>query len=376
MRYMHSISRKNIVGEAENARRSPERDSSSDPREMLSALYKHYLSATSPEELQKIRKNIADICQSIFASAPDALSASQTLAGIVDEISEIALRDPEKILASFNEKAPDPLETILATAKNLAIAKRTAERLSPHADAIVLSGANAWGPFFAVKGKHFEKTRGEKASDIDLFGIFEDAEAVVEAMSHLDATYGNPQVQQRALYFSEIFREGLADVFSVRMMIDGVEVSFHAYPRKTLEMIVKGLEPTNEKQIGFVRDFRETLPGNVRIFGGYPTLDILSGKTELFLPAIQALPKQKSYICDAPTGRVQPSSVSIGLTLFFLLIAPRPLKTSPYFEQQQTQLLERVHKCIGRQDILHIFREERMTKEVLNEIKHSLSFYE
>lgn len=341
----------------------------------LRLLYTAYIKTSAEAAALQIREKMAKMCLDIYSGYSDAFSAAQAFEGIVNEISEISINDGEKIISRFAEKYPDPLETMLATSRNLLIAKDFSNTLVSSADTVVLSGANAWGSFFAVTDKVFESHRKNKASDIDLFGIFPNNESIFEAGKNIARAYPTPGLLERAAHAHALFAEKSIDVFSTRILHRDVELSFHAYTRSTCKMIAYGNEPRNDRGIGFLRDFRETFPNNVREFGGYPTMDILSGQSEIFTPNIKRLPDNLGYICDAPTGKIEPNDVRIGLTLFFFLIAPAPLQRSAFFEETRQQLLGRVRTAVSGREISRIFRDERMTNRMLEEIKRSLSTY-
>lgn len=86
--------------------------------------YRKYLTSNSEGERKRIHELIAEECVKILELLPDSSSITRVFSGLVDEISEIKTQDSEHAIALLSQKYPDPLEAILATAKNFEIAKK------------------------------------------------------------------------------------------------------------------------------------------------------------------------------------------------------------------------------------------------------------
>lgn len=94
-----------------------------------------------------------------------------------------------------------------------------------------------------------------------MFGIFEDEGHLESAMDKLATLFPDSDIPIRVKNFLQLFSSKKADVLSLRVMRDGRELSFHAYLRKTFEMIISGTEPKNDLGIGFIQDYRSnTIP--------------------------------------------------------------------------------------------------------------------
>lgn len=349
-----------------------------DIEKQLFASYKKYLVTESSEEAGFLREEIARACIALYYQCDDVSDLSHNFRNILGKITEVRLLDPDKYIARLTQHAPDPIEAISATLKNFEIADLIGTSLAGFADGVLLSGANAWGPFFAVRHPAYESMRNTPGSDVDVVAIFDDVDAILQGLKSL-ARQGliSEGEMQRFHHFKKLSSEKRADVFSMRSFYANTEISLHAYPKSTVIALVEGSEQKNEQGIGFLHDFRPSFPNNVRKFGGYPTLDFLSGNTKLFQPTIELVhdvgEKDSSFLCDSPTGKIDQGEISVGLTLFFFLIAPMCIGgQSAFYETTRRTMLERLRKASNQEPIRFLFREERMASMVSRSIKDSL----
>lgn len=287
-----------------------------------------------------------------------------------------------------------PVESIDSTIKNLQVVAEFRDIVSKRAEAILLSGANAWGPFYAVSGGipkslveyGFVQKGFRQFSDIDLLvscNSVEDFQAVIEDLVQAGLLVED-EIYRYSL-FRQLYDDKRVDMFSVRAHYNDVEESIHFVPMHILKDISKMRNPraslVNGRTIGIVKDFRSNVPGNVQKHGGYPTGSLHGRDMVLVQPEIEKvdykdLRRDVGYISDLTVGGpdcIAGNTYYVGVLTFFLLVTPSIVydKTGQLWLITQ-QLRRNVIDIMGKNRPVYIPRQERMQPEVLFNVINSL----
>lgn len=214
------------------------------------------------EELANLTMGIYNQCSSI---AEFEEKMKQILTNPATEEDAIRMGIDEPILGSYlhplsttNESIPSPTESIQATIENFKTISEFTNVGKKSADGLLLSRTNAWGPFYAVKGSipHELQDAGvdqlgySEFSDIDLFVTNHTIEGLQQVVDdYADAGLIEPKEKERIRLFDELYRDGHADIFSVRSHYRGVLESIHFMPWEKLEQMCS-LQRVNPKPYG------------------------------------------------------------------------------------------------------------------------------
>lgn len=293
---------------------------------------------------------------------------------------------------SVSENEVSPIEAIQATARNLAIVREFTSPVENLADGMLLSGTNAWGAFCAVRGdSNFEKGKGEpsRASDIDLLITSQSIDRLGDILQrYISLGLVDESESKRFLVFKDLYTSKKADMFSVRSNYGGVEESLHFIPMDVIDTICN-LEPVADSSksgfdLDFLNDFRTTIPGNVRKYGGYPTGDLKGLRVESFVPIPQEIKypgtnEVAGYITQNPVGGPKvvdgQQTYFMGVIPFFLTISPKLLiDKDNLLSRRITMLRSNIRTIMNDQEIQYIPRQERMprrTRELVLQSFHN-----
>ncbi len=355
-------------------------------------LYQKYQEHRQPsslayEERLKIRTQLAILCMSLYEESETLESFEEKIHHYIDEISEKDIRDTESFLTQISRPhEPDLLEAIWATLKNLKISTEIKNIIENDASGMLISGTNAWGPFFAVKGLPIIKqgSTGEKrdASDIDIMITVSDIQAlrvVIESLSRFGIISQN-ELSRLAL-FEKLHSEKKVDMFSLRSYYQNVEQSMHFLFTETVQSLGDGSGKLRKNGIEYLRDFRPNIPRNINLYGGYPIVNVHDGSEQLFSARIQEVFDEnhviQGYTSETPAGGSNESGTYISLLHFFLQVAPVLLfDKNNILQEASKNLAESLKSKLEPGGIPFIIREDRMMKEIIPAIKNFLLSYE
>lgn len=277
-------------------------------------------------------------------------------------------------------------ESLRATVRNFQAASILNQEISPFTQGTLLSGSNAWGPFFAVRGdtqgrlelEGFIKDNDKKEpSDIDLL-IATDSPREITSIVHqlIQKDYIPSEESNRAKAFEKLYGEE-ADMLSLRTLIGNVQASLHFIPTPILLNIVN--TPYGHGKINVLRDLRSNIPGNVKRAGGYPLRDIKGLKEIMFHPKMKELKDPKTqtslgYLTDNPTGGFlqvkNEQTYYMGVIPFFLLIAPAILHDpdNSLIKMHET-LRDRIKLIMDQRPASNFPRKEEMPEYVIKRLQ-------
>lgn len=326
----------------------------------------------------------------LIADHPEAISAAEK-ANYSDSvlhgyISPVSLR---------RDDIPSPVESILATAKNLGIVNVFAAQ-SSSAEGVLLSGTNAWGAFYAVKGGAPEQLLKQgtpqvpynRFSDIDMLMYAPAVSDLGELVaSHISAGLLDSRESKRFEAFEDMYEEGEADIFSVRAHFRDVEESIHYVLEDTLGQIrdqtpMRNRSVDGQPDIRYVRDYRPNIPGNVRKYGGYPLYDLKRMRDLVFSPTIRKI----SDITGEPLGYLSENTVGgpadvegvatyyLGVLAFFLSVIPQVvMDREDKLSNSVAAFQERISLTMDGSPPVYVPRQERMPSYSIKEIRSTLS---
>ncbi|MDP2946689.1 MAG: hypothetical protein Q8N88_01105, partial [Nanoarchaeota archaeon] len=292
---------------------------------------------------------------------------------------------------SLNKRnLPSPIESIYSTYENLKIVARFLDIGKKHSNAILLAGANSWGIFHAVEGKipsrlvelGLEQKKFEAMSDIDFLITCQDFDQLgIVLEDYIQEGLIDIRERVRLNLFKELLDSGQAEVFSVRAHYGGTEESIHFVFNKTISKVIENSQERDEEGVGFVRNFRPNIPGNLKKHGAYPTGDILGITKRMFDPQLKEVygedgKEVMGYLSRMTVGGFvklnDQDSYFLGLLSCYLLTEPIIL-----FDRDRTlhndivALRARIKVILGDKLPRFIPREERMASTVLQRIKES-----
>ncbi len=235
---------------------------------------------------------------------------------------------------------PSPVEAIYSTYKNLGIVAEFLKVSERHADGVLLSGANAWGAFHAVKGQvpsqlielGVEQRNRDQISDIDFLITAADLQNLEQVVKdYVEEGLICPAEVEQFAVFKNLLGTGQTEVFSVRSHYKDIEQSLHFMLKGVLAKIGAGEEEKNKDGIGFVKTLRPNIPDSLKKFGHYPISSLSGSHNNAFDPELESLPNMpgelpENYIARMPTGglvEINDQKASfIGLLYFYFLITP------------------------------------------------------
>lgn len=288
---------------------------------------------------------------------------------------------------STREALPTPIESIIVTAENYAIATEFAKAGQTTLTGLVMSGANAWGAFYAPRGKH--PTLGESKpgdrSDIDLLAVAADIDTIGATLENYIAA-GLIEETERIRFkkFKEMHRQGEVDIYSIRANYKGAEESIHFLTHDVMDAItsVQSIRVRKEDshKTNYLRDFRPNLPNNPSKNGGGYTIDDLKGlRIAVFKPQPTLLEDGLGCISESPLGTIhtirKEQTYSLGLMDYFLAVLPKILVDTT--DQHVASWVKRLQTIIAHvqeeKEVVNVPRQLRMPKGALRDIQSTLS---
>ncbi|KKU90928.1 MAG: hypothetical protein UY23_C0005G0024 [Candidatus Jorgensenbacteria bacterium GW2011_GWA1_48_11] len=282
----------------------------------------------------------------------------------------------ETAIKNQGKKTNDSLsEAILATAKNLEIVEKFTEAASIFTESMLMTGSNAWGPFYAVKGK----------SDIDLLitGDLNQLNQVVD--NYVSERLIEPHEKQRFAVYRKLYEEKKVDQFSLISNYKNTAVSLDFLPIELVKDMAD-LNPLITRSykddlglinVRIVREFRPNMPRAE----GY-TIDNLRGsKNAIFHSNFEKIKYKQNIIgylsetlVDGQAIYNKKPTYFLGVMSFFLGVNPVVLfdKNRKLTEAIKT-LHSNVKKVMQKKKPVYITRQERMPKYSLEQAKKSFS---
>jgi hypothetical protein len=254
------------------------------------------------------------------------------------------------------------------TARNLKIIDEFVSHASPSADGILLSGSNAWGANYAVTA----------TSDIDLLvtGTMEQLRAVVEAL----VSKGIIDVKERERFevFRNLYLQKRAEQFSTISTGREVKLSLDLLP---IEVVVDicAIHPMTTRQVEglsvrTVKEFRINKPND----DGYSVDDLKGLKKLTYHPHFEEVKNVDNnvigYLADTLVDAQTESTYALGVMSFFFAVHPVILFDKGGKLQNAIKTLQAgIARRLGAQVPSYITRQERMSEEILKEVKRTLS---
>ncbi|GEM_PF-1724083 len=255
------------------------------------------------------------------------------------------------------------------TKRNKEVIQRFIDSVRDRADGVLLSGSNAWGADYAVTEK----------SDIDLLVLAKDIQGMKKI---IDCYISNkllvPREQERFEAFSALYEEGRVEQFSVIADYKGVPVSIDFFTTKTLQWISfltsKNTVLLNGVRVRVVSELRTNPP---KAFG-YSLDDLQSSKKLTYHPVFEEIKSQKGNVCgylaQTAVDASDEHTYYLGVMSFFLCVSPVVLLDKNGELQRAIRDLRTNISILLKGEVpRHVTREERMSEQVLEEVKNALS---
>lgn len=354
-----------------------------------------HISANNPQRQNssavRLRTQLADLAIDSYRQSRDYNNLGSNIDLLLEDTQHAnptnGEEDKSQDSTSQNHKwFPSPADSIITTAQNLEVASHFVDRVSRHKVGMLLSGAHAWGPFFAVhRGASSQSSESFsiKPSDIDFLVTYQtdrDLRDLIEDFA--DNELIPPLELERYQAFKKLKSTGEADLFSVRSYFGGVEESVHFMSSDLVERVctLQPLRIDSETGIEYANDLRPNIPGNVTNHGGYPTGD-LKGKTQpIFVPKLEQVLLDEytpNYISQTTVGGLtsidHEASYFIGVLSFYLLIAPTILVDNQVgLYEMLTTYRKNIARLMNGKSPAYIPRQEKMPTATLERIKDSL----
>ncbi len=295
-------------------------------------------------------------------------------------------------LSTLRSDVSNPIEAAVTTVHNLDLLEEFTVPLHNYAKGMLLSGANAYGAFYAVRGGvpssltrlGVPQLSHSERSDIDILVSTADIHAIGQCIeAYIMSGVISVNERKRYLKFLKLFEKGEADIFSLRSYYEDVEQSVHFMTKETVSSICN-LQPIRNHiakdglNYSIVRDFRPNIPGNVRKYGAYPINDLLGLKQEHFSPSIQRIGSTDSgypddYLCENTVGG--PAVIGhqrtyyMGVFSFFLSVGPVVLiDRDGEFSADISKLQNNISLTLDGKKPTNIPRQEHMTRASLSKI--------
>lgn len=300
-------------------------------------------------------------------------------------------------LSLLHDDIPSPVESICATARNLEIVRDFVRPVEGIATGMLMSGANAWGAFYAVKGGVPDVLKDEgvpqlpygEISDIDLIVSADSiAELSLCVDSYVAAGLVEPRERERFAAYRKLYDRGEADVFSLRSYYREVEESIHFLPTEVVERICsmtggRAHVDSNGLRYDIIRDFRPNIPGNVRRYGSYPLADVRGLRTTDFYPDLTEMQSHDGsilgYLSESAIGG--PAEVDgentyyMGVFSSFFAVDPVLLiDRGGWLSQMSAMLHNNISKILNGAEVRFIPRQGRMAVHSLARIRHMLQY--
>ncbi len=329
------------------------------------------------ESLRIERENLGITLLNIYRASPSLDWFTEYLKGVMQEAEEAK---------EFVPYPSDIGEGLKATINNLRVASRITKVASSNSEGILMSGSNAWGTFFAVRGNMQGKlnlwqeenvSKREGPSDIDLMIVYSKAEGLKAVVQDLVADGLASKKEIKRFDVFEKMREGQADIFSARMNVNEVEVSLHFVPSAIVERMSN--PAYSQRIISYIRDFRPNTSGNVRREGSYKMYDLKGAKTFDFHPRLEEVKDPVTqatlgYISDSPLGGFvkvgKKQTYYMGILPFFLLVAPTILHDpNGSLGDAHVRLRDQIRHVMNGQPAINIPRQEDMPDFILSKLR-------
>jgi hypothetical protein len=300
-------------------------------------------------------------------------------------------------LSQLRDDIPSPIEAIYATANNLAIVDKFKTSVEEAADGMLLTGAHAWGGFYAVRGGVPEILRYEgvpqlpygEISDIDLLVTADTVETLGQCVEKfISDGLVEPNERDRFMIFTQLHAQGEADIFSLRSHYDHVEQSIHFVTKEVITQICS-MTPARihtaraDFQYGIIRDFRPNIPGNIKKHGSYPLGDLKGLQKVSFSPRIREITSEDGIILGylsettvgGPATVAREATYYIGVLAFFMAIDPVILfdKTGE-LKSSCSALQQGIAAILQGAKPRFIPRQERMSEHALDRIQRMLQY--
>lgn len=344
------------------------------------------------------KERLAEVVISIYSQSHSLLEFEQTLKETLAQSGNVAIEEIDSyILGSYmyppSLKKTDthsPIESIWATLENLKIVSELEEVGRDTVHGMILSGSMSREPFSGVRGKTppalvalgAQERDFHSFSDIDMLMSFENFSAIKKGISDfVKAGILKEDENKRVELFEHFYKEGKADILSIRAHYKGVEESFHVLLNKTVESIAQAREKYHYNGIGYVRDFRPNIPRSLEKKGYYLAFDLIGGEEVRFPIHLEEVKdpndnRVAGYITHIPTGGVlhngNEDRYLIGILSYFLLVAPVVLVDKDSFISSNIESLQKKVRSTlnGRMPLLLPY-QQRMSKTTLERLKAS-----
>lgn len=333
------------------------------------------------EELCQARENLASNLIQMYLESDSLNAFSRELSYLLST---------SESLSEINDMPSNTRETLRATVRNLQTASWIADEAEQYVSGVLLSGSNAWGPFYAVRGNIQGRLplgedlnpKKKEPSDLDIlinFNNLEDLQDLINGFNKKGLLSDNEK--SRFLAFQRLYPDSL-DMLSSRTTYNDTQISLHFVPPKLLSRMAnpkRGIKKSG-KELDFALDFRPNTPWNTEKGKGYPIYGIKGGKPVYFRPEIQSLEiegKKLGYISKTPLGGFLPEkrqpTYFIGILSFFLLVSPAILvdKEEKLIEAHR-QLLDNIRMSMNGTPANYIVREDEMNNNFRKAFKEYL----
>lgn len=323
-----------------------------------------------------------------------------TMLNLVDHIEENRgessphITEYSRPLSLKDLDIPSPVESIVATLENLAIIDEFKNIAQTHADGMLFSGSNAWGPFYGVRGEPKgrqnlgQQQQNVYPSDVDLLITAESIDKLSLTLRDLVSSgLLRPSEIKRFDMFMKLYAENKVDTFwTTGNYKKSQEIHFITLDiiRKiaSMQRINQSLE--DEDKTDFVRVLRPNIPKSLEKFGGYSTVDIKGLKDIFFVPqttpvtlddgVTEAFVSQMTIGGPARIG--DKKTYYVGVIPFFLLISPRILiDNGNLLSKELLRFKEAVMNIVEDDNAILLPRQERMSNSMETRIKNSFKHW-
>ncbi len=326
--------------------------------------------------------------EAVSRTALTAYNAADSHADFVLGLSAASTPLPAGIRYVDKTRIPSPIESVLATTKNLSLACRYSASIGSYSAGVLMSGSNAWGSFYAPR---LGLTGFDGPSDVDLLVEIDPASTVEEVVCKLyDDGLASAAECSRAELFTKLELQDKADLFSMRCRDSSNEVSLHLANKSVLDVISAPVFIDTDANDGtqvatpVLRDFRPNTSSNVRKHKGY-ILDVIDEPSHMstcFVPVNSPVIDKNAglvgYIAESPIGgfvhRSNHDSYMLGILPFFMAICPVIISHPGGQLDQRVRAFQTVISLVldGRQ-VINLPRKNLMPSYALRAIARDLS---
>lgn len=369
--------RRDEVIQKEKKSESPDEDSIRSEREVFALeVARLYNFQPNPEQFEKNFRSVIKRITDKYGKDPDEYLLDASL-------FPASLQDPN---------IRSPIESTRASLENLKRIAEIAEAVSPDVEGFLVSGSQAYGPFFSVKSNReqlyreygVEPSESTEVSDIDGMMVVSDYKDLSILVNDLILKeICSPQEEARINKFQELHTHKEVDAYSFRHVQSGIEESFHIFDETTLSKI--GSESSNlpnDKGITYVRDFRPNKPSK-ETRGYYKLIGLSTGEEVHFPVTIEREVLDNTgmvlgYISRTPIGGFRNRKDTVeyypSVVINFLLQSPMVVidkngKVDTIISRAMTSLVGKLH--IPKE--VHLYRNQRMPRILLRELAKSLT---